>query len=661
MTTKSRSTKSATSIRRQPKIPEKTRRGSSRRWESTGVKRYDAMLASGKTTVLSEDEAKSIIQPGLEGAAEVRHDQRGTIFPGALNRLTNWDLRLEKGNLLDDRTPFYIKTSRKTYKSMLWSEIVRGSNKFRGLVPGSGQILLDVEASQLENFGPQSQFLPWSEDGDDKVEAVMSDKPIKPELNRTAMKKALKHISSLLPRGSIHKVSLDETVSFLGGNPVSALDPTKNSGAFSWISNWGRKTADGKSFRDKLQARVVDDIMTRAKQILRRIDSGESWKAIYLPFAATASQRTVSKGMTPLKRKEDGTLPKVKRVVLAMPKVETVLGKTIMIPLQAALAEVRCKETGTRLIPAWSPTPVLDKNMQLFLDYADRKGLTVLSGDISSFDATLPPWLMWECAKAMAEWMDKQTANLFLLIMYSDIYRTTVLTPTRVFPAGPSSVKSGSIFTSLIGCIANFTIQLYGYYAGYYKWYASAVMGDDFVSIGPTPEENEHAFADLGMSANASKAFYKPKMLHFLQRTHVLGYPGGMGSVARICGNMLSVEDDTTLKWGERNKYTYLFQGLARLENAWANPLFEEMVRFMENGDSMRLGKSMTPAEIEGKAGDYAKRKLDEDRTQKSRAGSGVPFERWAVNRVLRGERMPPVGKGRWEWYYGVKYDTLAA
>lgn len=636
---------------------------SNRRFESTGVKLYDDLLRKGQTTVFTEDKARSIVQPILREAAKLRYQQRGTIFPGSLNRLERWDVRMEKGNLLDERTPFYLKVSRTAYKSMLWHLITSNSRQFELAVPGCRERMLSIEEDQLSNFGPQSQFLPWSLDGDDKVAAVMSNKSPGPSFNEKAYRMACADVSSLLRAGSIHKTSIEETVSFLQGDAKTALDPSKNSGAFSWISNWGRATSDGKTFRDATQRAVFNDIMVRAKSVMSAIDHGASWKSINLVFTGTASQRTVSKGMNPLRRKDDGKLPKVKRAVIAMPKIETVLGKTIMIPVQQALTEVRCPTTMTRLIPAWSPMPVLDKNMQLLLEAAEKDGEVVLSGDISSFDATLPPFVMWDAAVAMSKWMDKQTANLFLAIMYADVYQTYVLTPTKVFDAGPSSVKSGSIFTSLVGCIANFIIQRYGHHAGYYTWKAGAVMGDDFVAYGKglDGKSMEKAFADFNMEANASKAFAHRGMLHFLQRTHVLGYPGGMGSIARVCGNMLSVEDDTQMKWGERNKYTYLFQGLARLENAAFNPEFESAVTFMSDGDQLHLGKFMDVREIERQAGDYAQRKLHELETVKSRGELGVPFERWAVNRVLRGERIPPVGKARFEWYYGIKYDSLAA
>lgn len=612
-------------------------------------------------TILSREKAEAVVEPVLSQVAALIRSQHEPEIPGSIERLKLWLMRMEQGSREDDRTPIYQRSPRSSVKALLNDRIdkfVTSSTSTRAVFEPYVRSWTEVEQDQSENWGPQSQFLPWTADGPLKLAAVMTDKRVKSGLNNRALHQALDWVSKLLPFGSIHAISVDEAIRGMGGNAKFALDTTTNAGYPSWVRDWYIKS-DAK--RTVARVETVEYVSARARALCETAKTSSSYKDVVTDFVGTASQRTVQKGPEPLKPK-DGKL-KGKRLVIAMPKMETIAGKTIMAPLQAALTRVRNPKTGVRLIPAWAPQPVLDKNIQLFLDYAHAKRRLPLSGDISAFDASLPPWFMWLLSVAMSKWMDKPTANLFLGIMNSDIYHTWVISPSAVVEPGPSSVKSGSIFTSLIGCMANATIQKYGEYAGYYSIDQQCVMGDDFIldGNGVEPESIEAAFADFGMECNASKQFVEPDMVHFLQRLHVLGLPGGIGSVMRVGGSTLSVEDDTQLKWDERNRYAFIFQALARIENANFSPMYESFVDFEAQGDERyHLGKEMTVSEIVRGAGSYAERKLAESALKPWKAtGTGVPFSQWTVNRVLRGEALPPPGKARFRAVYGVDYDSL--
>lgn len=627
---------------------------------------------AGKTksadTVYSVERARSVVNPVVHGTFPRLCDRLGAeCYPQAVRNLARWFERMEEGSLEDDRTPIYNDTSRSTVVDHFNKEVMSNAravfqvNRFS---PKFADAWQEVEKGERGDIGPMSMFLPYSLDGPKKLGAVMSDKPPSKNVNWEALRSSLDFIANLLPAHSVHRSPFDEAITGLGGNPKFALDVKTNSCFPTYKREWygygstGTRDPEREEFDRYVKAYIHDKALGWYNDASR-----VPYDEIIPYIVGTVSQRTTQKGPSPLKPNDKGVL-KSKRLVIAVEKPETWAGKTIMSVLQAALANVRNPSSHVRYIPAWQPQPVLDKNMQVFLDYAAKARRAVISGDISSFDATLPPWLMWEAAKAMATWMDKDTATLFKAIQYADIYRMGVLSPSGLTEPCPSSVKSGSIFTSLNGCICNLLIIMYGHYAGYYSVEQVCVMGDDFIVDGPglTSETISLPFADFGMECNPSKQFVYPKMLHFLRRLHVLGAPGGQGSVYRVLGSVLSVEDDTQLNYDERNKYAYAFQALARLENANFNPEFETLVHYVEKGDyELHLGKDLPPIAITQGAGDYAVRRLQAALNKPwELTGSGVPFERWAVNGVLRGKTLPPPSIDRYETIYGKSYNSVA-
>lgn len=613
-------------------------------------------------TVLSERLALSVIKPTIRRVSDFIRSTGSPWIPHWFNRLSLWFQRMEAGNRVDDRTPFYHKSS--------WFWIQKA---LKGIYTSSGlgtipqwarEAYLKTEQDQLDSIGPKSLFLPWSEDGPEKLKAVMSDKPKLPGFNEEAWRKALRSVSVAVPKGVIRSISLEAALKGMGGNAKFALDPDTNGAYPGWVGSWAntnRMKVRGTPNETErlLQFRYITD---RARSIVKAAQTKPFNELIPLEFIGTTSQRTVSKGLTPLKR-VNGKPLKGKRIVIAMPKEEVWTGKTLMAPIQPALLHSFVNSNGSAIIAGWLPQPQLDKTIQLMLESAESQGYTVLSGDISAFDASLPPWAMWDVAQAIATWFNPPDRKLFLSLLYADVFSTRVIAPDGIVGPGPSSVKSGSIFTSLMGCMCNYAIQMYGAYVGHYEIAETHVMGDDFIVYGErvNPETMEKAFSAFGMECNAAKQFYERGCCHFLQRLHVLGVPGGMGSIARIGGGSLVVEDDTQLKFEERNAYAYIFQALARLENAAFNPNFTELVRWLEQGDKRyHLGKLMSTEEISRRAGSYAERKLREAINRPwTSTGSGVPFQHWSVNRVLRGVNMPPPGKERFKFVYGVEYDDV--
>lgn len=608
-------------------------------------------------TLKSAKQAEAVVGPALDASLPGLEERTGKVVTDdSYDRIKSNFMRMERGSRMDDRTPLFKNMPRSSIIGG-FDKVVKTNAELLQIYPGYQEAFAEVENGQRANIGPMSMFVPASVDAKSKIGAVMSDKPLTSKVNVRAYQQALADVAVLLPPNSIRAVSVEEALKGLGGRPETALDPDTNSGWPYCMSRWYSSTwekRDGSSYAQRVERKaMLDDIIHGAKNYVKMGKQGVPHEDFVDCFVALSFQRTVQKGPNQLKS------PKSKRYVLAMPKQEIVAGKTIQIPLQQAIKQLR-NQNGVLVFPAFHPKPILDIHMQGFLSTAHKAGRTPLSGDISNYDATLPPQVMWDVALAMSKWMTKDTAALFLGLMYGDIYRTEVLSPIGVFEMGPSSIKSGSIFTSIGGCMWNYFLQRYGHHAGYYEIEQQCCMGDDFIIDGPgiTPATISAAFADFGMEAHPDKQFYVPDMLHFLQMTHVYTIPGGQGSVYRILGNSLSVEDDTQMRWDERNRYAYVVQALQRLNNAIFNPLAEQLIQYVKQGDSLQLGANLDPDIIINKGGAYVERKLRDLKTQHWRQTSDLEFRDWAINRVLRGDELAPPGEERFKQVYGIPFTT---
>jgi hypothetical protein len=574
--------------------------------------------------------------------------------------LSNWLTRMVRGNKEDDRPPIWDGVPRERVKAMLDDRVNSNAalvTSINSRFPGFAKLWVEVESDQAKNLGPSSQFVSYLVDGPTKVEAVFSDKPLSTlRINAEASRKALEHIKRLLPARSLRAVSLRSIKpSSDDMSSKDRLDGTTNSGFPAWIRGWGQVQRN-----DESHIKYREWLYPHCEELIARYIRSTDPEKVAQVYYGTTGQRIVSKGPNPLVPK-DGKW-KGKRIVIAMPKDETLPAKTVFVPSQHALLEVRNSDCPARIFSGWLKMPTLDKNVQVLLEHAHKHKQSVISGDLSSFDATVPPDIWWQVALAASNWFDDDAAKIFLAVHFSDIYRTGVITPTKVIDPMTSSVKSGSNFTNFDDSLVNLYVQLYGYYSGYYGKPVSMVNGDDIVATGAgmTKAALAQAFADHGMIMNEEKSLEQYDMCHYLQRSHFLGIPGGMGSIYRVLVKCLAVEDDSQLRYDERNKYAYAVQALHRLEVASFNPMFQVLVDLIAAGDKLHLGSNLPAQAVASGAGDYATRVFTSDqRNIWSPSGSGIPFVHWAVNRVLRGEVLPPPGLDRWKAIYGIPYSSV--
>lgn len=624
-------------------------------------------------TFLSKDKAESVINPILRKCAAILKREKTVFVQDNLKRLSNTFVREERGYFGDTRTPIWRSLSYKAIAKKvtgLISNNLKAIDQVYRSVPGFGSTLLEVEDHQAEKISDRGHFPPATEWMPDKLYEVYKEKVLPKNFDRKAWQDTMKWLKGLHsgPKIDVGPDTWKESFSGNMAKSFNPLNPDSSSGWPDYVRNWFHKF---KSLATAEQWACQQLIIWRTRVLWKKFYRASSWKECRLLLTGTAFQRTnVGAGWKPT---ADNTyrgksISKL-RVVIGVDKRDTCLGKPILNRLIEVCKEVRNPD-GTSMFSALCSRLVVDKTMQKMLETAERNGLTVLSTDFSSFDATINPYLMWDVAEAVASWMTPKAANIFLGLVWSEFFNCRTIAPCGIYGPGPSSMKSGTIFTNILDSLYNLASQRYGVFAGYYEdILCHNVQGDDATIIGHGVDEHsfEKCVASLGLVGNASKQYKVPHTLAFCQMIHVYGYPGGIYPISRCAASIVSTEDDVRMEpgSGEKNIYNYIvsYRTICRLENSCFNPEFAKFVNMVADEDRVNhLCRDMPAAALAKAAGSYADKyeRYYKDFPWKSFGSTKSGFANSPVNRVLRGELPPPPGVGLWEWVYGVSYRDLA-
>jgi hypothetical protein len=379
-----------------------------------------------------------------------------------------------------------------------------------------------------------------------------------------------------------------------------------------------RRAAGKKAFEWIMNTYIPD--------ITSKLNAGESvdvWAIVFKRLAQNSD---------PMRRK---------RIVIGPWKGWAIIGKTMSWPLLQHLKGVYLN--GVRIFAALTNPYEIALDMQQALENASADGNIVVSGDLANYDATIPPEMIIHAADVIARCLTNDTA--MRAMGESLAYRYNVITPTKVYLGGPSSMKSGDPWTNLIDSIVLLIALAFGQLKYGYTIKNVSVQGDDFIISGDgiDPSAIEQVFADFGLDANASKQLYEKDALSFLQLLHFKGVWGGIASVYRIFGRSLSYE---RFKRKPKNYtgYADVVAVLGRLENAWNSPWYEDTIELFREDDKFDLGANLSPEELLAKSGDAGLENLQVDSVSWKTGHKVNGFARMTVNEVLRGGSLPPQG-----------------
>lgn len=641
-------------------------------------KKVDRGATEEKTTFLSRDDAFHHIKGTLSIYDRMAKGRPGSWIPGCRNRLEQWLMRMERGNRKDHRTPFFLRFDYPQIVDYFTTIVDKSSEHLQScysINPKYAQTLIETEKAQADKvIGPRGVFPPAHEWITKQFDALYAKKTFSPELNRSALMEALNDLSDLVKPGTI-EVAED---SYLEGfktadsrdEDASALNVTTNSCFPTYVKGWFHRD---KSKASPVQWAVQMVIMAVTKFKWLKAYRAKSWEEVasMFHFPATGSQRTnVANGCKPKSDNSNiyqGVLISKLRAVSAMPKEDTTMGKAVLNRLIRTVLGVRNPD-GTCPFVSLSTPEVIDKSMQISLETAHNKKIIPLSTDYSHYDQSVNPDLAWLVAKAVSSWMGTHCRKIFLGLVRAAFYQTSMITPTKVYREGPSSMKSGSWMTNIMDSLINWTVQQYGYRAGLYdKPLSRYINGDDAVLIahGATPESFEICARHLGFEANKSKQGYAVDTIFFNQKIHFYGYPGGVYPICRSVGSCLSLEDDVGIETDETNSFPYVlaFRTTCRLGTAVFNPNFVKLIQIFKSEDQIHLGASLPPGRLAKLAGSYATKWMREIYLKPWKStGSRIDkdFKMQPVERVIRGELPPPPGRDLFYWVYGIRYEEVS-
>lgn len=567
----------------------------------------------------------------------------------ALRRCKAWLTRLAKGSKVDLRT----NATRSRSYATVTAEFDRIYSEAMNRLPESVRdvFMSELEESNRSKIGPKSMYLGYYEDGPQKIAAVLSNKATPKMLDKKALSRARDRLVSEVPARSVSCSGVEETLrrersaSEAHSIDAAGLDGTTNSGPPFFKNGFKPNDLMTPADREYTQE-VFDYILSRSKECYDALRRGSS-----VTFDAMVGQRIVNRGLDPLSD------PKTKRLIIALEKSEAVLWKTFLPQVQDRLRTV-LSPSGVPIHVAWSDAPLIDNAMQALLSYCKTRGLNVLAGDFSGFDASVIPSIWEYMSIGMASWF-KTDERFFKSLNRSVIGHLRVLDPTGVTASGPSSVKSGSGGTNFVDCQYNKLANYYAEEVGAFKVEALSVQGDDFVVAGAglTPEGASEVFSHLGLTAHPDKKNFAPDRTNYLQRLHFQGKKGGVASAYRVLASCLVYEKltYTSKQW---NPYLETIQLVSKLENAAFHPAFEELVHYVANIDRYKMFADITGREILNKAGGLAGDLLARDSASSISTRTLDPeadgFSRSATNGVLRGEVLPPWGsEDRFKRVYG--------
>jgi hypothetical protein len=528
------------------------------------------------------------------------------------------------------------------------------------------KILQSVELEQSGKFGPKSTVFGWEKlKGEEKVTDVFTESKISPEVAISQLKVTVDIIKKFLPHQSIELTPLEDVLKDVDKTAPHdigglSLDTSKSSGYPYMARKF--KPSDDQDPRDRKQSELAFNNLVNDYNRLWPI--AYSGKMIRRLNCRTHLRKT-SVGSNPEKQTKKG------RLVIAVEKVEAVIGKRYVGPEQQALKDVTFRlgqdgkfvyneKGGIRPFDAWYDLPYIDITQQKFLHLAAQNKWTCVSGDVSGFDASLPAKLIWTVGELDAYWCRAGKVPLVMSKAMTD--RLNLVTPKGIRKNKNGSMPSGSVHTNKTDSLALSIVLIYGHVIGLYKLSAYEVNGDDFVAVGEnvTPDTISQVFNLFNLEVHPEKQFYEEGMLAYLQRIHMYGYIGGQASVMRVLNSITSYER-RKVKSREWNPHAEVVRVLAQLENAAFSPWFEDIVEYVKKRDRLKLGADMHPKELMDEAGKTGLNAMSQDVIGAWQSfGRPDRFSQWAVNGVLRGEKLPPLGsKQRFERVYGDRIDPF--
>lgn len=614
---------------------------------------------SSMNTWKTEEQALKVVEPVIAKVVNLNKDLGLPMPEWSQTNLTRWMVRQERGLKHGARTLMYYG---KPYQQVVqgFDKVLKGKAlppSIAGVRNGSEEFW-KTEVDFKEKIGPIGLFVPATRDFPAKMDDLLTETRIPNTCNWNALNKALDYLEGIIPPGSIGTDSVLVAVRGTGGADTG-LDGLTNGCNPVVIHRWKPSPSDQGEEKRKRDF-AYKFIVEKASELVSLAKSAGDYRDIPITQVGIIGQRiNEPKGPDP------NSSEKYKRLIVAMPKwSDTVFGATVLRQANEQARRVYNQRTKIPVCLGWYDAPHVDWAVEHLMRYAESIGEVVLSADYSHFDRSVSPELLMLVAKRISKWMTKAAANTYLSIVQSNCYNTYMVTPYELYSPRPHGINSGDIYTNFNDCWVNFTVLLYGHFAGYYDLHSVHVQGDDAMAVGKglNPESANRAASELGFELHPDKQKYQPRMANFLKRDYFMGRYGGIYSVYRALGKSLFSESDagSGIVRDASVSWQFTYRTVAQANNAVFNPYFSEYIHYLMKGDRHRLGESVSPQTVIKLAGSLAVKMEAEAKLKPYKDyGKGMSWDSTLTNGVIRGEKVPQSNEALFERVYGQGFNSV--
>nr|QQM16323.1 putative replicase [Katsystermes virus] len=555
-------------------------------------------------------------------------------FSGSTEDLrANLWMNSSPGTVQGDRKALKEGKSFKSYEEVL-QPFISGWRSNHGATrlnqKGIDTLFTELESENVERFGPRSMWRGYPADGPAKVLALLDTKRVSPKLDVGALRETAAIMAEGVKSGSLQLRTYEDVTKAMSTDSAiedpATMDPNTYSGVPFFKMGW--RPTEGMSASEAAYSRDVLQYYLRKCKIEKdQLSKGELINYI----AVLGNRHNVPRGLKPLESE------KLKRVIWMMPKNNAMHWKTITVDALAQLRTYRLGPSRSLAHVAWEDIPVIDLELQRFMNYCEAKNLPILSMDFDGFDSTIVPDVWATIVEPWDRWTN--SGKFISSLAKSTLWGLGLITPTEFFKPGISSLPSGSGDTNFVGSHYNKAVAIYGDLTRRWKLEGGSFMGDDSYGAGEglDPDTYQEVASELGLVASASKQLYAKGQISYLHRLHMRGMLGGMYSSVRALNYSIALER-LAIKPEWWNPYMQAIQVIAKLMNAAFNPAFEYLVKYVASGDRWRLGAVVSPQQVVSEAGHASAEILHDFSTinatvQDSDLGSWC---RNVANRVLR-------------------------
>lgn len=274
------------------------------------------------------------------------------------------------------------------------------------------------------------------------------------------------------------------------------------------------------------------------------------------------------------------------RFIFMSPMSTNLVEKSFLIPMMDEMRKQRLPQ-----FAAWEGFSAVEK---AFAEMRYRSYTNFVSTDFKGMDQTMGPSQMTDVGWFLSPFWQEGVRERFVGNMVRATSRPILVQMDKITTGSEHGLASGSGWTNFSESI--FAAMLH-YDLG--TWPACSILGDDgtFASDVISPDMFVEASASLGLESSNEKMMTSTTSWKYLQRYFDVDYrsssdciPGVYPSVQALNACIYPERFHDPTKWSAEMES---LRWIMILENCHRHPLFEQLVKFVQQGDKLKLLTSL--------------------------------------------------------------------